>query len=612
LPRRSALALALALALIAVTLSAAPAGAGSDALARTAWLDEDAPVVVSLRPSFLSAGATLLSKSFGVDAPELAVGVAAVSAGSKAALGVDLLSRAGWEAAGFDPDEAVLISIAAIDDRHAEQVYDKLFSFKEWSDAKLRKVRKAYWRSRAVIRLTDTKLAAKAVRALVAFTPDLYSVRKDNARELAMLLGGSARKSNAIVGRLRKRNFVAMGWLGGLDSVISFRIDGKRNLLLIDVVGSFAGVPTVWTRDSKKLLAVLERSPGNSKLPSLMARGAGASALDSDLAVWLQPRALVDLAKAAGRHSALRALAVSKPNKKKRRELHKIASSEIGQCDRFRDLAARGPFLDAAFTLDLDSHGLRGRSSWGLRTLLVKDDGLLAWGNPKDSVIVAAHYLQGLAKIRALPRPKVMKKGFDTLGEAMHLCGSGGSFVVALFGWPSLIGMALDELRAEDPMLATLIDGMRNGALAIQRIGENESDLIAAAALSFDAKAAKRLRGLVDPMFGKATRKKFGGRPATVWKAAPVSAFTYEPGRAVTGFGGAMGKGAISWFVRAYGPSPNPPIARWSIDAARLVAQLPEAVPDPWGAIADKVDRLEGSLAVRGSALVAEVALQFR
>jgi len=609
---------AAAIALALVALAGAPRHGRADASDLSGWLDADAPVVVSLRPTLLTTGATLLADAFGREAPELARAAAAGRAGSIAAFGADLLSRDGWLAAGLDPDQSVLISLGAIDDGRAEHVYDELFALDEWTDAKLRKVRKTYWRSRAVVSITDAKQAARTVRTLAAFASDIYAINKREATEIAMMLGGAARKAESVEQRLRKRKLVAIGWLEGFDAVIALRVLPKRKLLVIDVVGSFAGVPNVWTRDSRKLLAAIERNPGTSKLPAILAQGTGADALGADFAVWLQPAALLEFARASRRHRALRVLATAKPAAARRRELHREASAEIGQCNRLRPLATRGPLLDVAFTLDLDARGLRGRARWGLRkgnklapALAVRDDALMTWPGPKDAVITAAHYLGDVRALRALARPRVMRKGFDKLDDAMRQCGGGANFIAALFGWHALAGMALDEVVADDAALAAVVDGAGNGALAIRKVGKTDHDLVGGAAVSVNAAGAKALATALDGALGPRDHKRLRKRRVTLWSSGAARAFRFSPAKDVTAFGAAESSSTGAWLVRAAGPSADHPSARWRVEVPALLEQLPP-IPAWLRTIAAHIDSIDGTLTLDDRTLSAKITPHIR
>jgi hypothetical protein len=617
------IATAIVAAAVAVAIAAPDARGKTKHL--TAWLDADAPIVIAVRPAWIE-GFVAQIKDLGSGVPELEAGLGWLSAGTVAVLGFDLLSKAGWQRAGFAGDAPMVIAVAAIDDGDAEKVYDDLFAAKQWNDKKLKTVNKVYWRTRAVVGVSDAPAVDATVRHMTNTIPDLYEVRSEDAEQIAMMLGEAARKSDKVVRRLRKRKFLAIGWISGLDAVIAMRMDDKQRVLVIDVVATFAGVPTVWPRDSRKLLAALERSPGNSKLPAVLARGAGAGALDSGLAVWIQPTAMIETAKASGRNRALRALAYATQDDKIRRAMHKQASSEIARCDEFRELAGRGPFVDVAFTNDLQTSGAARastwRARWGLRkgyklgaAMMVADDGLMTWGKPNNAVIVAAHYLDGLGLLRSLPRPKVMDRGFDELGEAIHQCGGASAALTAMVGWPQLTGMLLDEMRASDPDVARIVDGLRNGALVITKLAEDRNDIVAAGAATFEDPAAGAIQSLVTKLGGKGAKKTIAKRAVTAWTvdALRVAAFNSTDGQRA--FAATTGKRALQTLLGAVGTSKDPPIARWTVDVPRLIDQFGAIEPDSKTALAPlgkKIERADGTLDLVGNDLVAEFVVKFR
>ncbi len=610
-------------AVIAVSSVAAPGAAvAADADDLLGWLDDDAPVVITVRPAALERVSRLATDWFGSDLPALSDGVRDLGADLSAVVGFDAMAVDAWRAAGFDPDSPIAISVGAIDDIGTRGVFDDLFAAKDWNDRTLRKVRKVYWRSRAVAKVRDADAAAATVARAAAALPRLHAVTKANARKVSMTLGGSARKAKPVYDRLRKRKILAVGWIDGIDAVVAVHIDRKRKVAVVDVVGSFAGVPTVWPRDSRKVIALIDRHPGNSRLRARIKAGAGLDVLDADAAMWIQPGAFLDAAKAMGRHRALGAVALSGGSKRQRKQLHAAATAEIERCNELRPLVGKGPFVDLALAFDLSRTEATWRARWGLRAkyalaaaLVPDDDGLLSAAGAKDAVVAGAVHLGGLDALRGLPRAPALASG-QALAEAVYDCGAGGGFIASVFGWPQLIGLALDEASAE-PALAAVIGGVRNGAFAIRRLAADD-ELDAVVSVSMTEGAGSKLRTLLSAWLGSAATRSVRKRTVTEWKLDTARAFAWAMAKDLTAVGFATRDGGVPWMVRASAASKRASgaaIAWIAVDAPELLDQLARLEPgasDSLRAMGRHVGALRGAVRVDGGALESRVSLELR
>lgn len=602
---RRAAAAAAAAAIAATLAPGPPARAGAGPAALDGWLDADAPIVATLEPAGLEAMAAAVART-----PGGARAVAAARVALGAVAGFDPLSKSGWSAAGFDADAPIAASLGAIDPDGAQAVYAALVAARRWDDRTLRRVRKVFWRSRAVLRVTDWQRARKTVDRVVAAVPGVYAVGAADAPQIAALVGERPRHADRVVSRLGRRGVVALGWIAGLDAYVAVRALPKPGLVVVDVVGTFAGVPIVWPRDSRKLLAAIERAPGTSLLAAARERGAGATR--GAVTVWLRPRPLMALLKAVGRHAALRAAAFAPGD---RRALRRAADAELARCAELDAVVDTSPLADVAFAIDVTGDGVDARTVWGLRdgmalaaALLVDDDELFAWTDAPDRAVTAAVYLGGIGALRGVPRPPLLRDGLGGVQRAAVACGGAGAIVAGLFGWPQLAGAALDALRAGAPDWAAIVEGARNAAVVVRR-GRRGAAAYAAAITVDDADAAA-VRARLARAAGRARDVSAGGRPVRLWSLGPRVAFAYETGADAAAFGVAADEPAARALVRAAGPTESPPLARARI---RVRALAEDWLPGPVARVlARYIDRIDWQLAVAGDRLEARTSLRWR
>jgi hypothetical protein len=563
--RRSALA---GVALAAVVAAPGPAAAAPNQTAALArQLDGDAPLASRADIPQLEQLIALARRTGLPGANQTAF---LVSAGATALVGFDPLSSAGWFYGGFDGDGAILASYGAIDGKAARA-----------AAARGGKGAAVFWRSRLVIPVDDAGRADSSLRRF-ARLPGMASTGSAGAvgRLLGTGNGGAAARA------LRANGVVAVGKLPVVETLIFLRRKGA--VAIVDLLTPFGGVPVRWDRDRARLQRLVGRAPTGLAVTG----GAAATLRKPGLTLWADATAAYDAAGLLELDLDLRlrrAGAGGLPGLTNRPKV----------CASFRDVVTAGPFEDVAFRAAVGTPvrrttwhaSLRAGLTWGLRGpfklanhFLVADDRLLDPGRMQGTIPLAgAIYLKSLEPIRTLPRPKVYQLERPELRYTLAGCGVRAVPTTALFGWPQLLAMFLDQVAGIHPQAAALVRGTRNSGFAFRQLALHRSGLRGFVEGSFDPAVVPYLDRYLDALFGaRRAANEPHQRPHTTWGAGPIRPYRWTRG-GVAVVGAAFDPKMVGWRMSR----PKPParsvkklLAEIYLEPAPAVKQLlPEA---PW------------------------------
>ncbi len=556
-------------AILSVGISAAHASSPAD------WLDPDAAVVVRVDMQFLGRASQIAAETGGRFAT--VAKLAAVM--SAAGLGLDVTRTRAWQDSGFDTSRPILLQMGAIDVSEATRVAKALFEAKSWSAKAMRKIPKTYWRSRLVLPIHSAR-AARSVLSGVRTIPDLHTVEPKNRAEIAMILGARSARARTIIPTLRKRGVFMVGWLPGFDSLVFARIVGN-DVVVVDIIGSFGGVPVVWDRESSALLKVVSRgsSQGQGSFLRTVGKGASHQLSRPGLALWLQPSRLLDAARALELTRLLRQDAdILAARKRRARRM----PAQSPACRDFRELADAGAFTDFAVRLHAGKRRARVTLSWGLRAqyglrraLTTADDRLPLPRPAANTRLAGSLYLSGLGALRGLARPSAFAGSWERMWERVRQCGGGAATVTAVFGWPQVASLFLDEVASIDPSARRVVASVRNGSVAIHRLAWNPDKIAWAGDVSLVRSGAKDVHGYLDAVFGSSS---LHSKPRThrIWGAGPIRPYAWHRGKKVSVVGMAMGGATVAWRLgHATGKQVvNPQVARYRLDIQRSLKDL--------------------------------------
>lgn len=569
----------------------------ADATRLAGFLDDDATVVVRADPDDLLDAVAVARKVN----PEVATAMLLLSLGGRA-IGLDLLTKSGWNDAGLDYDAPVMASLGALDMAAADRAYTTLATAETWNSSTLRKVTRTWWRSRVVLGITDTKRLEKTVKMLVEMAPFSAAwVSSANGEALTAMLGTRASKRNAVVKQLTKDGVLAVLAVPFTND-LGF-VHRRGDVLVIDMVRTFSGLPVAWDKDKTALRALLKRQPKNFAKRIASGDGAAAVLADPGVALWLDPNRLIDLSVAGNMSSTLEYVA---------------AGNSIGAapdyeaaCAGYRDIANSGPFTDMAATLTATKAGMRTELIWGLRaayklaaSLIVRDDGLLAPSTTGDAVIAGGLNMAGFSALRALPRPDVLTGGAVDMWLETMRCGPTALPMAAAFGWPQILGSLLDDIAGINGEADLVIGAARNVAFAAQTIGPSRDDNIGAVEVSFAPAAADTVGHWNDQVFG-ATRQITGTtRSYTSWGRGKLRPYRWTTDGGQVVFGTGVGDRSVTWYLDRDVPKAGKTstIAWLELDANKALRQL--------GGIAAAFDVIRGQLGGSLSTISATMELR--
>ena len=559
------------------------------------WLDPDAAIVLKLDPAQIEN----VGEVAGAAGGKLAAAVDVVSMISQGAVGFDVTRAAAWTDAGFDGP--FLVQVTAIDATAADKIYKTLGAARSWTAKTYRSLTMTYFRGRIAIPVSDFG-RAKATLSKIRLLPQLYPVNSDSAADIATVLGAASPKSlKGLVRWLRGRGVFLVGRVDGLDATV-FARRASSDLIIIDVLASYAGGPVVWHRDKKELDALLVRG-GKSGLAKRLASGGGKQLSESGSAIWMSPVELWDVATALGRREILRALADGELPPR---------PTEARICKSFGEIAHSGAFEDVALRWDVGDREIAIAAAWGLRTryaldtaLATEDDRLPSPGPRAELSAAAVLYLAGTQKLRAMARPDAMSS-WDELWSRIDRCGDRASILVGVFGWPQVAGLFLDELAGLDPSARAAVDGIGNAAVAVSKLSWSANSAVGAGEVAFDPAGAGAVQSYARAVFGQRKRHK-QPRAHSTWGRGAIRPYAYSDGAAHI-MGAAFGGAKVAWRLGHAGAQrkKSPPLARLDANIERALADL--GAPDLGRALAARYGKTMRAVVVTSDGILAATA----
>ncbi|MBT8491492.1 MAG: hypothetical protein KJO07_00415 [Deltaproteobacteria bacterium] len=528
---------------------------------RATWLlDDDAAVVARIDVEPLYQLVDLAARS----GDQLSRSIALVGTASRFKLGLNLLQRAGFKAAGFDERRPMWLQLGAIDGERVDRAFEHLAGASDWTPKVLRKSPKAVWRSRWIIPIRDRRKAKKTLVSLLGTVAELQPVYPKNRERLALLVGERPRKSADVVARLTRKGVATIGWAPQLDAYVTLRF-GRRHAV-VDIIGTFAGVPLVWARDRKKLIGAIARFGPRRSSFSLKDK-ARRSLTRKGVHLWVGSEAAGAALKAIGLNERLRATAARMPQSAAQR---KRASKRDPDCVALEDLATRGQVSEMSLSLLPSKGQLQVRASWKLR----RPDWLAAMHNPGSEVVApgaggsvatATVFLGGGQQLAKLRLPAPLARGLGSGLRALTRC-PGGSFIAfALLRWPELAASFVADLRSVHPMGKRIVAAISNPAVAIKI----PSGLAGNGVMAFDATVGKRARADIEGLFDQLFGNRQGLANGTVWGRGRFTPF--RRGQRL-GFG--LGRRSRDWYVKLPAGKPSRSLARAWFDLPGLVVPL--------------------------------------
>lgn len=561
-----AASVAIAVALVAATPRLAGA---ADATEIAGYLDDDATAVVRADPDDLLDALAVARKVN----PEVATTMLLLALGGRA-IGIDMLSKSGWSDAGLDYDAPIFASLGALDMAAADKAYTTLATAATWNASTVRKVKKTWWRSRIAMGIKDAKRLEKTLKTLFDMAPfGVVWVAPENGEALAAMLGTRAKKRKAVVKALKKHKVLAVLAVP-FTNQLGF-VHRRGDVLVIDMVSTFSGLPIKWSKDKAAIIALLDRRP--KSLAKRIAAGAGAigTLADPGVAIWVDPDRLIDLSVAGNKAATLERVTGGG-------SLGTAPDYEAA-CAGYREIATTGPFTDAAATLTATKDGLRTEMVWGLRTayklaaaMVVHDDGLLAPQTTADAVIAGGLNMTGFGALRGLPRPSVLTGGAVTMWLRTMQCGPTALPMAVTFGWPQILGSLLDDVAGINGEADLVVSSARNVAFAAKKVGPSRDDNIGAIEVSFATKADDTFSHWNDQVFGATKQVTGKTRSYISWGRGKLRPYKWTTTDGQVVFGGGVGDQSVTWYldrdVKAAGATST--IAWLELDAKKALRQL--------------------------------------
>jgi hypothetical protein len=531
---------AVALVLVASMLVGASALAAARADAKpapsavelAAWLDDDAPIVAVIQPEKFAAVAALAGRGLRHVAHPLGAALIPLAEATD--------DDARWRQVGLDRQRPIALSVGAIDVSAAKTVFERLAGLPHWNDRAMRRIGKTYWRTRAVLSVADANLVGQSIGRVADRWPNLHPVAKAHHATIAALLGAPPEQASRLVARLRRNRIVALGWLDNIGGLVAVSVHPSSKLLVVDVVGSFAGVPVVWTRDSREVLGLLSRHRGGSSVADALSRGLGARtwAAGSGLGLWLAPNRVFDTLQALAYNAALVEYAANPTTPRQRTERYRAVSEAITRCERFRQLASHGPLSEMVGTVDADAAGLTAQLAWQLRGPTNPPATFARMSGedlpePADlRAVVVARLLTSVRHVRQLPRPRILSAAEPDLATALQQCGSATVAMTLLWGWPGLAGRYLDQLEAAHPWVSAVLAKMLGAAVSLSPPESESSTAWRGTILTtFSASDAAALRGLARAQIGPSETRQHRGQRYELWRSPGLSLHSWAAGQ---------------------------------------------------------------------------------
>jgi hypothetical protein len=580
-----------------ILLGAGPAQAGTSTDPALTYLDSDAMAVVSVTPADLAKVFETSRRA----SPRLKTAITLVSVLTRGGLGFDITKSKKWGDAGFDPDRAIVVQLLALDETRAQVVFRDLWKTEKWSSPALRRIKKTYWRTRIVLPIRSG-VRASAMLSKSSLIPDWYPVDNENAGDIAMMLGEPARHGERTVRSLTKSKIFAVGWIAALDTYVFARLAKKH--IVVDLLGSFGGVPVTWARDKKALLSLVTRQPGNAGFVGRMSSGAARKVGGPGLVMWSHPQRLLAFGRALEWNAQLTRISQADSNRGKRRKVTMVPT----ECAAVDAIAQSGHLTDAALSVRTSARDVRARLTFGVRAksplpavLKPKRAAVLDTAHLKKAAMAGVLRIGDLDGLRRLTRPKEMAAAWDKVWASAAMCGGGAATVLTFFGWPQTAAVFLDELVALDSTAKELIDGARVAAFALKRPGVGRDDTVGVAELALTQGASTVAERYLDVLFGDKKKANGDTISANVWGNGPLRPYLVSSGSTrVLGLG--LGKRSIDWVVdqpraRTKGKT-APPLFELKGDLSKSLAPLASSDSE-WSAVAKMLHRAIGPISAR-------------
>jgi hypothetical protein len=531
------------------------------------FIDDDAAVVARIDVGPLYQLLDLGARAGG----DLANLTAILGTASRFKLGHNLLTHKGYRQAGFDERRPIWLQLGAIDKRKVEGAFAHLATAHDWTNKTLRKSPKAVWRSRLIIPIRNRKRAQQTLAKLLGAVATMEPVSSKSGERLAVLVGERPRKSAEVVARLRRAKVTYIGWAQPLDAYLALRV--VRGYAVIEVVGTFAGVPLVWARDRKKLLggmAPIRRRKGGFSVRTRNRR----ALTQPGVHLWIGSANSTTAMMAIGLTDRLRTIAAHLPQSKARgqragkREPDCVALEALGEKGQVRELLVS--IRPHKRRLELDFGWLLRKVDW-VQAMHRPGNEIAAPGADK-SVATATAFLGHGDRLAKLWRPAPLARGLASGLRALVACPGGSFSLFALLRWPELAAAFVADLRATNPTAKRITEHLHSPALAI-KVPANpsrESGIMAFDAALADNEARQEAAELFVQAFG-ASRKGDGYR---LWGNGRYTPFARDER---VGF--ALGPESAAWYSKLPAGKPSKSLARAWIDVPGLIAPLARSIP---------------------------------
>jgi hypothetical protein len=291
--------------------------------------------------------------------------------------------------------------------------------------------------------------------------------------------------------------------------------------------------------------------------------------------VWLAPAHLYDAAEVLHRAALARAAA------HRLRDTDEPVMAPRPACGGFRELLAAGALAGVAVRARVAGDALTARAVWGVRRGDAIAAALAAVPRPlplraDGAVLTASVRLRDTAGLRSLPRPSIMNGTRRHYEIAERRCGRATGALVALFAWPELAGMVLDEAAAIDPVAERLVESIGNAGIAIRAAAPSLRRVAGVAEVEVVTAAAPAVERILDLTFGH-RRRPDRSRPVVAWGRGPVRPFSRPASAGRVVFGATQGTG-IPAAGKAAAPAHRGLVSLRG-DAGALARQLAGA---PW------------------------------
>lgn len=539
------------------------------------YLDDDAGIVLSLRPKQLQA----MQKAWVHHMPHQKGASDLASLASIAILGFHPLQSSAWQAIGVDSDAQILVQLTAIN-RQAAMRADRGGA-------------STLWRSRIVLPSREPKRTVEAlshvrIRDRVRFDdPDSQVLGK-----LLVLNGGNAER---VTRKLSKAGVFMMGRPAPMDGLIIASV--RDSFIVIDWLVPYGpGKQSLrWKKHEAMIMAAITRKPNTMQTkPHLMALASEA------IGVWIDPVSL---------GSALSAAEVDGLSRKSVLRRHR-------RCEPFRSLARKSPFsvLSGSMriketTIDIHARWFINKDNALLPTLRTEERPMLSSQEP---LLSAQLRLAELGALRARDRSGLVSS-WDLLWNKAKACGRGSKAFALAVAWPDIAGLFLSELSEIDPSAQQVISDL--GPISVSVLGAidgdespqghaNETQDEDTKALRINAEAWVRspgnaiAKGWLAILFGSEKRR----RSNTSYGLGPMQPYAIDQSSgSIIGTG--LRTGSRAWALsakRMLMPVQPQTLFTFGAQPASLTGLLPEL---PWLDAGQHFTRADGTLRVEPGAV---------